>query len=222
MKGWVQRTVNTRILEIDAENPQPERLEEAAAAIWHGGIVAAPTDTVYGLFADPANGEAVGRIYEVKGRDFRRPLILLVADMEMVERLQPHIPDVARKAMEQFWPGGLTVILEKTTAVPDHLLAGGTTVGLRLPAHPVTTGLIEAVGFPLASTSANRSGQPAAANPEVIAETFADEMEMVINSGPAPVGRESSVVDFTQSPPLLVREGCFSRQILEAAIGRLR
>jgi len=213
------RKMETAILKIDADNPEPRQLEQAAEVIWRGGIAAVPTDTVYGLAADPANAAAVKRIYEVKGRDFRRPLILLAANLEMVERLDLQILDLARKAMEHFWPGGLTLVLQAAPSVPQHLLAGGTTIGLRIPAHPVALGLIEMAGFPLASTSANRSGSPSALRSEEVIEALGEEIDLVIDSGPASLGVESSVVDFTQSPPRLLREGCLTRQALEQVLG---
>jgi L-threonylcarbamoyladenylate synthase len=213
--------METRILKIDAEDPEPERLEEAAGVIWRGGIAAVPTDTVYGLAADPANERAVRRIFEVKGRDCRQPLVLLAADMEMVARLDLEMPELAQKAMAHFWPGGLTVIVGKGPKVPEYPLAGSGSVGLRRPAHKAAVGLIEAAGFLLASTSANRSGEPSAISAEMAADIFRGEIEMVIDSGAAPAGRESSVVDFTQSPPRLLREGCISRETLERILGGL-
>jgi len=217
--------METRILCIDADNPQPELLEQAAEILWRGGVIAAPTDTVYGLLADPANQAAVQHIYEVKGRDFRRPLILLVADVATVERLCPQVPPLARQAMTRFWPGGLTIILEKGPAIPDHLTAGGETIGLRLPAHAVALGLIRAAGFPLASTSANRSGEPAATSAQPIETALQGEIDLIIDSGPTPLGVESSVVDFTPairgSPPRLLREGGLPRQTLEKVLGEI-
>jgi len=217
--------METRILKIDSLHPELKLLQEAAEVIRRGGIVAGPTDTVYGLFADLNNEAAVTRIYRIKGRDFRRPLILLIADQEAATQLCAEIPDLAREAMARFWPGGLTIILEKSSRVPDYLTSGGKTIGLRLPAHPVMEGLIRAAGTPLASTSANRSSLPAARSAQEIMKELAGEIELIIDAGPAPLGLESSVVDFTPLasglPPRLLREGCLKRKTLEAALGAL-
>lgn len=203
------------LLTIDANHPEPELLAQAADFLRRGGVIAAPTDTVYGLLADPADPVAVRRIYEIKGRDFRRPLILLVSSIAMAEQYCSRLPDLARSAMQHFWPGALTIILERSAAVPDHLLAGGNTIGLRMPNHAVPLGLMDTLGFPLASTSANRSTQPAATCASQIAVAFPAELDLIIDSGVAPLARESSVVDFTPTlagdPPRLLREGAVAR-----------
>ena len=217
--------MDTSILKIDSFHPELELLQEAAEVIRRGGIVAGPTDTVYGLFAEANNAAAVTRIYQIKGRDFRRPLILLIADKDAATQLCAEIPDLAREAMARFWPGGLTVILEKSSRVPDYLTSGGKTIGLRWPAHGVTEELIRAADTPLASTSANRSTQSAARSAQEIMNVLAGEIELIIDAGPAPLGLESSVVDFTPAasglPPRLLREGCLERKTLEAALGAL-
>jgi L-threonylcarbamoyladenylate synthase len=210
------------ILTIDPDNPDPALLQQAAAVLHQGGVIAAPTDTVYGLFADPANEAAVRRIYAVKGRDFRQPLILLIADWEMLSPLCSEIPPLARKAGEHFWPGGLTVILPKSPAVPSYI-SGDETIGVRWPKHPVMEGLIKAFGGPLASTSANRSGRPAAASAEVAQQSLGKEIDLIIDAGPSPLGEPSTVLDFTAGEiPRLLRQGSHSPQYLEAVLGPIQ
>jgi L-threonylcarbamoyladenylate synthase len=210
------------LLKIDPAHPDPELLQQAAAALRQGGVIAAPTDTVYGLFADPANEAAVGRIYIVKGRDFCQPLILLITAWEMLPPLCLEIPLLARKAMEHFWPGGLTVILPKSPAVPSYI-SRSETIGIRWPKHLVMEGLLKAFGAPLASTSANRSGRPAATSAAAVQEALGGGIDLIIDAGPSPLGEPSTVLDFTSGAiPRLLRSGSISPEDLADVLGPLQ
>jgi L-threonylcarbamoyladenylate synthase len=215
--------METSILVINAQSPEPQLLEQAAGVLRRGGVVAAPTDTVYGLLADPANEAAVQSIYQIKGREPRRPLILLVSNIQMAKRLFSEISPLAQKAMQHFWPGGLTIILPAPPAIPKALLGGGNTIGLRWPNHAVVMGLIEKAGFPLASTSANLSGQPPAREASVVLQSLEGEIDLLIDAGPAPLGGPSSVLDFSAGEsPRLLRPGSISRGQLEAVLGTIQ
>jgi len=211
-----------KFLTISPDNPDFALLKQAAGMIRQGGVIAAPTDTVYGLFADPANKTAVQKIYAIKGRDFRRPLILLIADWGMLSPLCSEISPLAYKALERFWPGELTVILSKSSAVPDYI-SGDKTIGVRWPKHPVMEGLIKAFAGPFASTSANFSGRPAAISAEVVQQALGKEIDLIIDAGPSPLGEPSTVLDFTAGEiPRLLRRGSISPQDLETVLGPIQ
>lgn len=210
----------SQILQINPIAPELDKLSQAADLLRRGGVVATPTDTVYGLVADPANQLAVERIYHIKGRDYHLPLILLISDMTMLAPLYRELPNLARVAVAHFWPGALTIILEKSPAVPDFVVSGGSSVGVRLPAHPVLTGLVAAAGFPLASTSANPSGQPPATSAAQVA-ALGDAVDLILDAGPAPLGVASSVLDCTTVPPRLLREGSITRAELARLLGQI-
>jgi L-threonylcarbamoyladenylate synthase len=210
------------LIKVDPIYPDPEVLRQAAEVIRGGGIVAAPTDTVYGLLADPDNAAAVARIYAIKGRARRQPLILLIADLAMLPSLCGDIPESAGKAMERFWPGGLTLVLEKSPALPDTF-SGDASIGIRWPRHEVVEGLIKAAARPLASTSANLSGRPPATSAEMVLEELSGKVDLILDAGPSPRGEASSVLDFAGGePPRLLRPGSISRQELEAVLGPVR
>jgi L-threonylcarbamoyladenylate synthase len=207
-----------KILQIDADTPQPECIAEAAKVIRIGGVIACPTDTVYGLLCDPMNKDTVQRIYDIKGRDFGKPLILLVAEQDDVGRYASDVPESARKAMHHFWPGALTVILPAGQAAPQSILAGGDTIGFRMPNHELVLALIRAVGFPLASTSANRSGQLSVSTAQDVVAALENTIDMVIDGGATPLGMESTIVDFTV-PTRFLREGSIPREEVVRVIG---
>jgi L-threonylcarbamoyladenylate synthase len=195
------------IITVNANNMRAEQIEKATTVLRAGGVIAAPTDTVYGLLCDPHNENAIRRIYEIKGRDWRQPLILLVADIEMVEKLAAQVPEAAREAMARFWPGALTVILPRGAVTPEGILGGGNTVGFRWPHHAVTCALIRAAGGALASTSVNRSGAPAASNRAEIDPVLAKKIDLIVDTESTPKGVESTIVDFSMEPARVIRQG---------------
>jgi len=210
-----------QLLKVNPEKPENEVIAQAAKAIYAGQVIAAPTDTVYGLLADPFNASATKRIYELKGRAFDKPLILLVADRECLDRFAVNILPSALNAVKHFWPGALTVILQASDITPRSILSGGASVGFRQPAHPVMLRLLEAVGGVLASTSANLSGGHSSINVANIIKTFSDKLDLILDAGISPIGRESSIVDFTREPPRLLREGHITQADLKNIVGKL-
>lgn len=194
-------------------------IDRAAHVLIEGGLVVVPTDTVYGLAAALSHSEAVEAIYRVKQRPIDKPIALLVDSIEDVESVAASIPAVARALMDQFWPGGLTLILPRRPDVPDVVAAGGPTIAVRMPAHPVPRALARRLGQPLPTTSANKSGKPSPRTAEEAAREIGDEVSLILNAGPAPGGIESTVIDPTRTPPVILREGAISADALAAALG---
>jgi len=211
----------TEVLTTDAHDPDPRVIQRAADIIRQGGLVLLPTDTVYGLVCDPRLPAAVERIYRVKRRDRGEPLALLLHDMSQVMTYAHQVPDLAIRAMQQFWPGALTVVLRDRSQTTAPVRAKKDTIGLRLPAHIVPRLVAESLGSALASTSANRSGHPA---PVTAQEAIADlegQVELVIDTGRAPLGEESTVVSFVSDPPRLLRLGAIPLSRLKEALGEV-
>lgn len=193
-----------------------ERQVEAAVSILRrGGIVAYPTDTVYGLGACSSLQGAVERIYQVKGRPPGMPLPLLLADTSQITDLAYPVPQVAWLLAGRFWPGALTMVLARSESVPDFLTAGGATVAIRVPAHPVPVALARGVGAPVVGTSANLSGWPSCLTAEEVYAQLAGKVELIVDAGCCPGGVESTIIDLTGEVPVVLREGAISRQELE-------
>jgi L-threonylcarbamoyladenylate synthase len=203
---------------IDKTNPQPELLNKAADLLKSGELVAFPTETVYGLGADAYNAPAVKKIFEVKGRMPQSPLLVHVSNYSQVEDLVAGIPSRARQLMEQFWPGPLAVILSASNRVPDEVLGGNTTVGLRMPAHPVALALIEAAG-PIAAPSANLSGRPSPVSAQHVLDDLGGRIAAILDAGPTGLGLESTILDLSRSVPEILRLGGVPAEQLEAALG---
>lgn len=211
----------TKLWRVSPDDPSPEELQEAVAALRAGYLVAFPTETVYGLGADALNPEAVRRIFVAKGRPADNPLIVHVSSVDMARELTGCHDQLAvvERLADAFWPGPLTVVVTRTPAIPDVVTAGLHTVGLRWPAHPVAHRLIQLLGRPVAAPSANRSGRPSPTLAEHVLADLNGRIAGVIDGGPCAVGLESSVVDVTQWPPVLLRPGGVTPADLERVLG---
>jgi len=198
-----------------------EVILQAAATIKRGGIVAFPTETVYGLGADAFNPLSVARIFEVKKRPYFDPLIVHVAKPADVERLIREIPSNAKKLIERIWPGPLTVVLLKKENVPDIVTAGLPTVGIRMPNHSMALSLIEKADCPIAAPSANPFGYLSPTTAEHVREQLGDQIDLILDGGPCPVGVESTIVSFSEGKPRLLRSGGASLEEIESIIGRV-
>ncbi len=199
---------------LDAANAQ-EALERGAQILRTGGLVALPTETVYGLGANALDAAAVARIFEAKQRPAWDPIIVHVADEAMLEGLVENVPEAARRLMEAFWPGPLTLLLPRTSAVPDAVTAGRTLVGVRMPAHPVALELIRRAGVPVAAPSANIFGH---ISPTTAAHVLADldgRIDAVVDAGATGLGVESTVLDPCQSPMVIYRPGAVTAAQIE-------
>jgi L-threonylcarbamoyladenylate synthase len=197
----------TRIIAVDAANPDRDRLREAVRVLRSGGLVAFPTETVYGLGAHALDPQAVGRIFEAKGRPSTDPLIVHLASVKQLTDVARHVPDIARVLADSFWPGPLTIILEKAPGVPDQVTAGLSTVGVRLPAHPVARALLEEAQMAVAAPSANSFSRPSPTRAEHVLADLDGRIDLVIDSGPTPIGIESTILDLTTEPPVIRRPG---------------
>ena len=193
-------------------------VDHAVQVLLEGGLVVIPTDTVYGLAAALSRPEAVEGIYRVKRRPADRPIALLVDRLEDVLQIA-EVTEPARRLMERFWPGGLTVALTCKSNVPDIVTAGGTTVAVRMPDHPTPRAIIRRLGAPLPTSSANRSGEPSHTDAASAGAQLNGEVALVLDAGPSPGGRDSTVVDLSVRPPRLLRVGAVAVAALEEALG---
>jgi L-threonylcarbamoyladenylate synthase len=197
-----------------------EEVLRAAELIRSGCLVAFPTETVYGLGANALDADAVARIFEAKGRPSTSPLIVHVSSAQMARDLVvAEWPDTAGRLAQEFWPGPLTLILPKRPAIPDRVTAGLPTVGVRVPNHPLALELIEAAGVPIAAPSANRFTQLSPTTAAHVRESLGEEVDFILDGGPAQVGIESAVLSLATSPPLLLRPGMVHRSEIERLIG---
>ncbi|MGB3904488.1 MAG: L-threonylcarbamoyladenylate synthase [Anaerolineae bacterium] len=199
----------------------PKALEKATQLLKAGGLVAFPTDTVYGVGAHAFLPRAVESIYRAKGRPLNKAIPLLLHSAESLPQVARDITPEVWVLTENFWPGGLTVVLHRKPVVPDIVTAGGSTVAVRVPDHPFTLRLIQAVGAPLAATSANLTGHPDPQTAQEVMEYLEGRIALILDGGRCPGGIPSTVIDLTKTPPVVVRPGAISRQELEEEIGRL-
>ena len=195
-----------------------DHIEDAAQIIRAGGLVAVPTETVYGLAGNGLNEIAVKEIYEVKGRPEIKALSLMVPDESAMERYCEDVPPQAHKLAKHFWPGPLTIVLKAKPVIPSIVLAGGTTVGLRCPDHPLTIQLLKACGLPLAAPSANPSGEPRPKTAEQVFDYFDGRIDAVIDGGPCGIGRESTLIDMSRTPYRILREAALSEEAVAEAL----
>jgi L-threonylcarbamoyladenylate synthase len=215
-------TYTTRILAIDSGTPDATAIDDAATLIRRGELVGFPTETVYGLGADALNPRALSRIYQVKGRPSDNPLILHVASLEQLTLVASKLPATASRLIDAFWPGPLTLVLPKLPAVPDVATGGLTTVAVRMPAHPVALALIAAAQTPLAGPSANRSGRPSPTTAQHVFDDLHGRIPLILDAGPARIGVESTVLDVTCTPPVVLRPGGITQEAIVAVIGRVQ
>ena len=202
---------------VITENP-----EQAADIIRAGGLVAVPTETVYGLAGNGLDPEAVRRIYEVKGRPEVKPLSLMVHDASAMEQYCEDVPEAAYVLAEKFWPGPLTIVLKAKPCVPAIVRAGGETVGLRCPDHPMTLALLRECGLPLAAPSANLSGAPSPKTAGEVLGYFDGVIDGVIDGGACGIGRESTIIDLTSSPYRILRQGALPEaEIVRALVDHM-
>lgn len=199
----------------------PEAIARAAEVLRSGGLVAIPTETVYGLAANALDAEAVGAIFAAKGRPSTNPLIVHVPDVASARALSSYWPASADRLAQMFWPGPLTLVVSKDAAVPDVVTAGGQTVAIRIPSHPVARAILVAAGIPLAAPSANRSNAVSPTTAAHVVESLGDRIDLVIDGGASQGGIESTVLHLAYDPPALLRPGLISPAEIEAVIGRI-
>jgi len=198
----------------------PAAIAEAAGILRKGGLVAFPTETVYGLGANALDAEAVARIFAAKARPTFDPLIVHLADRSWLPRAVRETPEAAAVLAGRFWPGPLTLVLPKTSAVPDLVTAGLDTVGVRVPDHPAARALLEVADRPIAAPSANLFGCVSPTTAAHVVEQLGDRVDAVLDGGPCRVGVESTIVSFAAGSPVVLRPGGVAREELEQALGR--
>jgi L-threonylcarbamoyladenylate synthase len=197
-----------------------DSIDRAAQALRAGKVVAFPTDTVYGIGAHGFQADAVTQLYDVKQRPHSKPIALLVSTPADLERVARVLPDTAQQLAERFWPGALTLIVPRSPDLPSVLTAGGDTVAVRMPDHPVALAVIAGAGAPVAATSANRSGGPDPITAEDVVRSLGGGVELVVDAGACPCGVPSTVLDTTTDPPTVRRLGPVSVADLAEVLGR--
>lgn len=210
------------VVKVDPQSPARAVIDRAAELLRAGGLVAFPTETVYGLGAHALDPKAVRKIFAVKERPDWDPLIVHVRDLAMARPLMKRLLPQFELLVSRFWPGALTLVVEKAAQVPAEVTARRSTVALRMPWHPVAEALLAAVNLPIAAPSANRFGRPSPTRAEHVVEDLGDRVDLILDGGPTPMGVESTVLDLTQSPPAILRPGGVSREELQKVLGEVR
>jgi len=196
-----------------------EQIKSGVSILKRGGIVAYPTDTVYGLGACASLPRAIEKVYAVKERPRNIPLPLLLADTSQITEIADSVLPIAWSLIHAFLPGALTLVLPKSSSIPNIISAGGTTIAIRIPAHPVPIALIKGLGTPIVGTSANLSGKPSPLTAEEVYSQLGNKVDFIIDGGRCPGGKESTVVDVTSEKPVILREGAIAGEEIERACG---
>lgn len=211
--------MDTKLIKIDELNIDSIEMEEAGKLIADGELVAFPTETVYGLGGDALDPEAAHKIYAAKGRPSDNPLIVHIAEFEDIYRVGRNVPAQAKKLADAFWPGPLTMIVEKSEIVPDATTGGMDTVAVRMPNHPVALALIRKSGCLIAAPSANTSGRPSPSEASHVAEDLSGKIAMILDGGEVSIGIESTIIDLTEEVPMVLRPGYITPSMLEEVLG---
>ena len=206
---------------IDSDNINMDLIEKAAGILRKGGLVAFPTETVYGLGADGLNASACKKIYEAKGRPSDNPLILHIGNISQLKDIVCDIPECAVKIIDRFWPGPVTLVFRKKPIVPDSVSGGLNTVAVRFPSNPVARAIINAAKTPVAAPSANTSGKPSPTRAKHVLHDMDGKIDMIIDGGSCEVGLESTIVDVTGKKPVILRPGGITKEMLEEVVGAI-
>lgn len=210
--------IQTRVFKVDPQRPEPQIIERVAAIIRKGGLVAFPTETVYGLGANAFDESAVRGIFAAKGRPSTNPIIVHVGSIEGAQESCSAWPDKASQLAAAFWPGPLTMVLPKSTRIPAIITAGRETVAVRMPAHPVALALLKACSFPVAAPSANRSSEISPTRAEHVLKGLSGRIDAIVDGGATIIGIESTVVDLTRGTITILRAGSVSRGQIESIL----
>ena len=208
-----------RITVTDSDRIKEEELEEAARILREGGLVAFPTETVYGLGANALDEEAAKKIYAAKGRPSDNPLIAHISSPEELKPLAAEIPDMAKKLMDCYWPGPMTLVFKKTDLVPYGTTGGLDTVAVRMPSDPVAKTLIRLAGVPIAAPSANSSGRPSPTTADHVWQDMEGKIDMIVDGGPAGIGLESTIIDVTGPVAMILRPGAITIEMVRETLG---
>ncbi|WP_333648368.1 L-threonylcarbamoyladenylate synthase [Lacrimispora sp.] len=209
-----------RIIIENKEHPEEELLKKPAEILKNGGLVAFPTETVYGLGANALNEEAAKKIYEAKGRPSDNPLIAHIADFDDLIPLVSQVPESGKKLMEAFWPGPLTLIFPKSRLVPYGTTGGLDTVAVRMPADPIANALIRLAGVPVAAPSANTSGRPSPTTADHVWQDMNGKIDMILDGGAVGIGVESTIIDVSGEEPVILRPGAVTQEMASSVLGQ--
>jgi L-threonylcarbamoyladenylate synthase len=214
--------MKTKIITLSSKKTHDSKIKKASKILKEGGLVAFPTETVYGLGANALNEKAVSKIFIAKGRPQDNPLIVHISDVKQLNSLVDKIPKKANKLMEKFWPGPLTLIFKKSKMVPDVVTCGLDSVAIRMPENKIALNLIEKSGVPIAAPSANISGKPSPTTAEHVLEDLDGKINLIIDGGEVEIGLESTVLDLTKKTPQILRPGKVTKKQLEKVIGKVK
>jgi L-threonylcarbamoyladenylate synthase len=212
--------INTKVVKVDPKNIDYDIINEAARIINKGGVVVFPTETVYGIGADALNDAAADKIFEAKGRPQDNPLIVHIADIKDLDYLVKDITDDVKKMADKFWPGPLTMILNKKDVLSDKITAGLSTAAIRFPVNEIALALIRVSGKPIAGPSANTSGKPSPTEASHVIDDLMGKVDMIIDGGRTDIGVESTVLDMTTDVPMILRPGAVTEQDVIDTVGR--
>jgi L-threonylcarbamoyladenylate synthase len=207
-----------QILKINSQQPEDALIRKAALTLQAGGVVAFPTETFYGLAVDATNGDAIERIFQLKGRAFSSPIALIAGSKNGISGVVTDIPAVAQRLMQAFWPGPLTLLFPASPRISPRLTAGTGRIGIRVSSHPIADNLANRLGGPITATSANLSGAPECLTAAEVLETLGDRIDLIIDGGPAPGGKGSTFLDITVDPPACLREGAISFSLVQYSL----
>ncbi len=211
---FIMYSVKTQIFQVDSQNPQPQTIALAGKIIRGGGLVAFPTETVYGLGANALDPEAVARIYEVKKRPSHDPLIVHICSLSQLDLVANGAPPLAKRLAETFFPGPLTMVLKRSAQVAPNVSAGLETVAVRMPAHKIPLALIESSGVPIAAPSANLFSRPSPTSAQHVLDDLSGHVDVILDGGSCPIGLESTVIDLTSETPVILRPGGAPMELL--------
>jgi L-threonylcarbamoyladenylate synthase len=214
--------MKTKIIKINPRKLNISKIKMAAEFLRKGGLIAFPTETVYGLGANAFDKNAVNKIFIVKGRPNDNPLIAHICNEQQLLSLVKRVPNNARSLMDCFWPGPLTIILKKKKSVPDEVTAGLSSVAVRMPKNKIALELIKTANVPIVAPSANISGKPSPTNVKHVIDDLDDKIDCIIDGGNVDIGLESTVIDLTQKPPVILRPGKITKLQIEKVIGKIK
>jgi L-threonylcarbamoyladenylate synthase len=215
------KSIKTTVLKVDPHKPEPEKIRIAAEVLNNAGLVAFPTETVYGLGANALNEKAVLRIFEAKNRPTDNPIIVHIANRDDIYVLAEHVPQIAEGLIDEFWPGPLTLLFAKSDAVPSEVTAGLATVAIRMPSHAIANALISEAEVPVAAPSANLAGKPSPTSAKHVLDDLFGRIEVLIDGGEVGYGVESTVLDLTTDPPAVLRPGPITVEELRKFTGEV-
>ena len=203
------------IIKINPEHPEPDRIDKAVAILKKGGVIAFPTETFYGLGTDARDEAAIDKIFGIKGRDFKNPILVVIGDRGHLDAFAADIPGNARRLMDRFWPGPLTIVFRAATSVSPKLTAGSGKIGMRLTSHPIAMEISKRLGGPVTATSANLSGAPECSTAVEVLSQLEGRIDGVVDGEQTPGGKGSTIVDATVSPVKVLREGVIAAALIQ-------